>query len=431
MVDAADPLVDAACGRPCLGPKAQQCLAHFGPLVESLAASDQVRDVAVSQRLLHGRRLGVDPEQHCHLPVGDPSRGLPYQPVGDCARIGGLVRGLGELDLGTSRLLCLEGDSAQPAASGRSHDLVRAADDLRGRAVVPDQPDDLGRTVAAGETGQESCLRAGEGVDGLRRVADHADLLPVAAPELEQRFLQRVDVLVLIDHQMPIGAADGVGHLAVLGDQGGGAEQDVLEVDPRAVSLGRLVPGEDPRDRARVERGDDPVVMLGKPRVVLGSDVADLRPGDLRDQVTQLRRVDRDPQPAGRLGDQRHPVVEDLGQLAAVDLRPEVLRLSQRSRVEGSRLDPVRAELLQPAAQLPRRAGREGDRQDVDRVVHAGRHPVRDPVGDGPGLSRSRRLRSPRPVRRGWWPPPAALGPTLRAAPQRQRRIRLDSRASP
>ena len=48
------PLLSAG-HRPGLGPQRQQGLAHLGPLVEALAAADQVGNAAVGQRLLDRR----------------------------------------------------------------------------------------------------------------------------------------------------------------------------------------------------------------------------------------------------------------------------------------------------------------------------------------------------------------------------------------
>ena len=63
------------------------------------------------------------------------------------------------------------------------------------------------------------------------RVADDAHLVAVAEPLVEQRLLQRADVLVLVDDEVVVLLAHRVGDLAVLGDQADGVEQDVLEVD--------------------------------------------------------------------------------------------------------------------------------------------------------------------------------------------------------
>ena len=57
-------------------------------------------------------------------------------------------------------------------------------------------------------------------------------------------LLQRADILVFVDDQVAVSAADGVGHLGMARDKGGGAEQDIFEIDPGAVTLGRFVAGE-------------------------------------------------------------------------------------------------------------------------------------------------------------------------------------------
>ena len=58
---------------------------------------------------------------------------------------------------------------------------------------------------------------AGEGVDRLVGVADHAQVVAVAEPGVEQALLQRRDVLVLVDDEVPVAAAD------LLGDVGHGS----------------------------------------------------------------------------------------------------------------------------------------------------------------------------------------------------------------
>ncbi len=70
----------------------------------------------------------------------------------------------------------------------------------------------------------------------------------VAAPQVEQRLLERADVLVLVDHEVAVGAAHLGGDVGVLGEQAGGAQQDVVEVDDAAGRLDRLVVGQEPAD---------------------------------------------------------------------------------------------------------------------------------------------------------------------------------------
>jgi hypothetical protein len=50
--------------------------------------------------------------------------------------------------------------------------------------------------------------RAGKAVDRLVVVADDADVVALAEPEVEQRLLQQVDVLVLVDRERPVAVAE-------------------------------------------------------------------------------------------------------------------------------------------------------------------------------------------------------------------------------
>ena len=95
----------------------------------------------------------------------------------------------------------------------------------------------------------------------------------------------------------------------------------------------------------------------------------------------------RVPEPAERIGDQRELRLHDLGERAAVDVGPEVLRLTQRRRVERPGLHPVGTQVAQARTHLAGGPGRERDREDLGRLVDAGRHAVGDAVRDRPGLA--------------------------------------------
>ena len=64
-----------------------------------------------------------------------------------------------------------------------------------------------------GEAGQVARRRAGEGVDRLVGVADHAQVVATAEPGVEQQLLQRVDVLVFVDDEVAVLLADLRGDL--------------------------------------------------------------------------------------------------------------------------------------------------------------------------------------------------------------------------
>jgi hypothetical protein len=128
-------------------------------------------------------------------------------------------------------------------------------------------------------------------------------------------------------------------------------------------------------------------VLCGQSRIVLGTDVAYLGPRNLRHQVPQPGRVDPNSEPAGGLGHEGHPVIQHVWQLTAIDLRPEVLGLPERCGVEGSGLDAVRPQLLQPAAELASRTGREGHRKHGCGVKGAAGDTEGDAVRDRSGLA--------------------------------------------
>lgn len=85
--------------------------------------------------------------------------------------------------------------------------------------------------------------RAGEGVDGLAGVADHAQVLPVAEPQLQQALLEGTDVLVLVDDEVLVLRPHLLGDVVPVLEDGDGEEQDVLEVDDGALALEVLVGG--------------------------------------------------------------------------------------------------------------------------------------------------------------------------------------------
>ena len=129
-----------------------------------------------------------------------------------------LVRGLAPaqrragLPLGTQ----LDARGRGPLQQG-----VGRLDHLRCRAVVADQLDARGAGEPAGEPGQVGRLRTGEGVDRLGRVPDHAELVAPAEPQVEERGLDRADVLVFVHDEPLVLAAHLGGDPLVLAQQRG------------------------------------------------------------------------------------------------------------------------------------------------------------------------------------------------------------------
>src|SRR5207248_11249659 len=93
-----------------------------------------------------------------------------------------------------------------------------------------------------------------EAVDRLVVVADGAELVPAAEPELQKRLLQQVDVLVLVDREASVALAHGGdGPLVRLVHPNRELEQ-VLEVDEPSRGLAPLVVAEDSRHQVRGNR---------------------------------------------------------------------------------------------------------------------------------------------------------------------------------
>ena len=144
-------------------------------------------------------------------------------------------------------------------------------------------------------------------------VADDAQVETVASPGLEQLHLQRVDVLELVDEQVPEapplgGCEPGVG-LHVVAAQ----PQQVVEVDqpPAALLvLVALVQLGHPLGRA----GDPPPGRGDRCHVAVGAGQAGLGPLDLRRDLAGGER----PGPRARAGPRARPRSQQLTQQAAL-----------------------------------------------------------------------------------------------------------------
>ena len=110
-------------------------------------------------------------------------------------------------------------------------DGVGHGQDLGRRAVVVVEVHDRGRREAVPEAGEVAGVGAVPGVDRLVGVADHAQVGAVAPPRLEQAELEGVDVLELVDEQVPEAPALGGAERAVVLQGVGAQDQQVVEVD--------------------------------------------------------------------------------------------------------------------------------------------------------------------------------------------------------
>ncbi len=249
-------------------------------------------------------------------------------------------------------------------------EAVRELEDLRRRAIVLLQAEDL--ALHAQEVLRR---RAGERVDRLVVVADDAQLVAAPEPALEERLLEQVDVLVLVDREGAIAVAERHRGLLVLVVEADRELKEILEVDPALPLLLRLVAAEDGdhqvgRDRRLVPVEPVEIGVWRQPSV--------LRPLDLAGEVAERPELERRGQRAAdRLQHQRLR-----RQHLSDPVAGEVAELRERGRVERPCLDAARAELLEPRAHLAGRLVREGDGEDLRGPEGAGQHLVRDPAGD-------------------------------------------------
>ena len=122
----------------------------------------------------------------------------------------------------------------EPLPELRRERRVEHVQELLARAEVGGQvPHDALRALA-----EDAHVRVPEAVDRLELVPDREQV--VALERLENPELDRVRVLELVDHDQ----AEALGPLVaglLVGEQVAGAQLEVLEVDRRALGLGRLV----------------------------------------------------------------------------------------------------------------------------------------------------------------------------------------------
>ena len=87
--------------------------------------------------------------------------------------------------------------------------------------------------------------RTGEPVDRLVVVADRAEVVPFSEPEVEQRLLEEVDVLVLVDGEGAPAVAHRRARVLVALEQAHRSLEQVLEVEQLVGRLPPLVLPED------------------------------------------------------------------------------------------------------------------------------------------------------------------------------------------
>ena len=224
--------------------------------------------------------------------------------------------------------------------------------------------------------------RAGEAVDRLVVVADRAQLVAPAEPEVEERLLQQVDVLVLVDRERAPALADECERRGVVLEQADRALEQVFEVEGAGLVLAALVLAED----AVREVGRDGRLVTLEPREVrLRRQAAVLRPLDLGGEVARRPELVGRRQPVADLAEQQRLRREDPAGIAR-----EPAQQGERGRVKRRRTHALDAEGREPRPELAGRLVREGDGDDVRRGERAARDLPRDPPRDRRRLPRPR-----------------------------------------
>src|SRR5439155_11945122 len=254
----------------------------------------------------------------------------------------------------------------------RRREPAREREHLRCRAVVLLEPDDRG---ALREREQVLGAGAGEAVDRLVVVADRAEIFPLAEPELEQRLLEEVHVLVLVDGERAVAGAELRSRSGVVLEEPDRELEQILEVGPALLTLPLLIAAVDLRHQVWRDRRHS---LADLDQVPIGRDPPVAGPFDLRREVAGRTEAVRARQEAREI-----PERDDLRREDAADpVRCEVAQLGERRRVERPRLDRSRAERGEPRPQLARGLVGEGDSEDLLAPERVARDLVRDPARD-------------------------------------------------
>ena len=259
---------------------------------------------------------------------------------------------------------------------------VRELEHLGRRAVVRLEPNDGGVRIAIGQLEQVARRRSGERVDRLVVVADGADVVALAEPELEQRLLEQVHVLVLVDGERPVACLHDTERVRVALVQLDRTSEQILEVHRAALLLAAFVVAEHALHQLRRDRR---LVLAETVEVRLRRQSSVLGPLDLGREVCCGRELVRHRQRVADRAERQHLRGEDL----QVRHLPEERELRECRGVEGRRahaLDPQRSE---PCSHRARRLVGERDREDLLGDERSGRDLVRDPVGDRGRLPRA------------------------------------------
>ena len=195
-----DPLEGEIVGR--LGDDAQisERVADLGALVEAEAADDPVGQADGDEAVLElaGLELGADEDRDVVEPAAAALDRLDL--LADPARLLGPVPDADHLDLVALVLLGPQG-LAEPAGI-LGDQAGGGGEDVRGRAVILLEADDLRARKILLEAQDVGHLGAAPGIDRLVVVADAADVLALLGEQAEPEILGLVGVLIFVDEDI-------------------------------------------------------------------------------------------------------------------------------------------------------------------------------------------------------------------------------------
>ncbi len=156
--------------------------------------------------------------------------------------------------------------------------------------------------VAPRQREQPLRARPGESVDRLVVVADGAELVSIAKPEIEQRLLQQIDVLILVDRECLPPLAHQLERVRVRFEHLDRPLEQVLEVEGAGLGLSLLVLAKDAmREVGRQRR----LVVAECSDVRLRCQPAVLRPLDLGREIARRAELVRRGKPVADLPQQQ------------------------------------------------------------------------------------------------------------------------------
>ncbi len=356
---------------------------HLKELPRSVALEERRAlegDLRLGEGGLEVGRASVQPVEDGHLVVRDAVGVQRTNPLDDEVELVGQRRERPRDGLGAA--LANRPQGLRSPAELR-HEPVGEREHLGRRAVVRLEPDDGGVRKAIGQLEQVARRRSGERVDRLVVVAHRADVVALAEPELEQRLLEQVHVLVLVDGERPIARLDDAERVRVALVQLDRAGEQILEIDRAALLLASLVVAEHALHQLGRDRR---LVLVEAVEVRLGRQPAVLGPLDLGRKVCRGCELVRHRQRVADRAKRQHLRGEDL----QVRHLPEERELRERGGVERHCAHPLDAQRCEPRAHPTCGLVGEGHREDLLGEKRAGRHLVRDPVGDRRRLPRAR-----------------------------------------